>query len=237
MGKTVGVLDVQEDVTDAFDENDANVMRSLAGQVASSIRNAEIFESVQKTLSDLRLAQKRYTEEAWQSRTQTAGHLQHLYGQAVTKASEHLDNIVAKAQALAAESNTTCLAYFDEIDSQALISPVRIRGANVGTVQIHTSDPETIQNEDNRLIIEAVMEQFGQTAESLRLFDETRRKADHEQLTREITDKMRSATNLSDLVRRTAEELNSRFSAQYTLIELGSDHLIAERNNGNGHQD
>ncbi|MCP4360387.1 MAG: GAF domain-containing protein, partial [Chloroflexi bacterium] len=43
-GQVVGVLDVQEDKIGGLDEGDANMLRSLANQVAVAINNARLFE-------------------------------------------------------------------------------------------------------------------------------------------------------------------------------------------------
>jgi signal transduction histidine kinase/ActR/RegA family two-component response regulator len=50
-GQTViGVLDLQSDRLDAFDETDVLVMETLADQVAIAIRNARLYEAVQQEL-------------------------------------------------------------------------------------------------------------------------------------------------------------------------------------------
>lgn len=48
-----------------------------------------------------------------------------------------------------------------------------------------------------------------------------------EQTIREITTQMQTATTLKELVKITAEALNARFSAAYTLIELGLEEITA----------
>jgi hypothetical protein len=53
---------------------------------------------------------------------------------------------------------------------------------------------------------------------------------------REITEKMRSASNLEELLRVTARELGQRFSADYALIELGLESSSSSLEQpGNGH--
>ena len=44
-GEAVGVLDVQQDQENGFDEGDANLLRSLASQVAIAMRNAQLYEA------------------------------------------------------------------------------------------------------------------------------------------------------------------------------------------------
>ena len=56
-GEVVGVLDVQEDEVAALAESDANLLRSLAIQVAVAIRNVRNFETVEAALAESRIAQ------------------------------------------------------------------------------------------------------------------------------------------------------------------------------------
>jgi GAF domain-containing protein len=50
-----------------------------------------------------------------------------------------------------------------------------------------------------------------------------RQQTQREQTIRQITGKIRQATNLQELVRVTAEELAHHFSADYALVELGTE--------------
>jgi signal transduction histidine kinase/DNA-binding NarL/FixJ family response regulator/CHASE3 domain sensor protein len=51
-GEVVGVLDVQEDKIAGLDEGDANLMRSLANQLAVALNNANLFEQIQRALAE-----------------------------------------------------------------------------------------------------------------------------------------------------------------------------------------
>lgn len=53
-GNTLGVLDVQDDMVDRFAESDVNALNTLAGQVASALYTAQLFEEVQETAERLR---------------------------------------------------------------------------------------------------------------------------------------------------------------------------------------
>jgi PAS domain S-box-containing protein len=48
-GQVLGVFDVQHDKTNYFTEGDLNVFSSLAGQVATALRNASLFERLQES--------------------------------------------------------------------------------------------------------------------------------------------------------------------------------------------
>jgi len=57
------------------------------------------------------------------------------------------------------------------------------------------------------------------------LLAQVEQRAHREQTIREITEKMRAATSLDQLIKTAAEELGRRFSAEYTLVDLGIDTL------------
>jgi signal transduction histidine kinase len=51
-GQVVGVLDVQADEIAGLDEGDANMLRSLANQVAIAIKNARLYEQAQQEITE-----------------------------------------------------------------------------------------------------------------------------------------------------------------------------------------
>jgi GAF domain-containing protein len=57
-GQVVGVLDVQEDKVGGLDESDANLLRSLANQVAVALSNARLFEETTQAKEAAELAQE-----------------------------------------------------------------------------------------------------------------------------------------------------------------------------------
>lgn len=54
----VGVLDIQSPQLDDFDENDVMVIETLAGQIATAMENARLYESVQKELNERKRAEE-----------------------------------------------------------------------------------------------------------------------------------------------------------------------------------
>ncbi len=225
-GQVVGVLDVQQDKVAGLDEGDANLLRSVAGQVAVAIRNARLFTEVNTALAEARASQERYIEQAWQ-KTRIAsrflGH--HLY---IKPGAEPLDE--AKQQALSIvrqqaqrQSHPTVVVVDDDERAGSLVAPINLREKTIGALQLYTAQPDRSWSEDDLAVIEAVVDQFAETAENLRLFDETRERAGRERVIREITDKLRAAPNLERLVKIAAEELGQRLSASHAKLELGLD--------------
>ena len=244
-GRVVGVLDVQEDKIAGLDESDANLLRSLANQVAVAIRNARVFAEVEVTLAKTRAAQEQYIGQAWEKvkTTQQAAEYQYhrpsvqLLDETVISQLEQ--EVMQKNQVTVVTVNggdmTGERAASDTSDAEislqdskpdvqnqtALVAPIRLQNQTIGSIQLLEMEGQHHWDELELALVQTVAEQVAQSAENLRLFEETRQRAGREQTIRQITDKMRTATNLNDLVKITAKELGQLFSTDYTLIELG----------------
>jgi PAS domain S-box-containing protein len=57
-GEVIGVLDVQSDKVNAFDEQDVYIIKIMADQAAIAIENAKLFERAAKELADREIAEK-----------------------------------------------------------------------------------------------------------------------------------------------------------------------------------
>lgn len=192
--QVVGVLDVQSDKIGGLDEGDANLLRSLANQVAVGIRNARQFAQVETALAEARAAQQRYLEQSWDKVKTLPRSGRHHYTRPNAPAWDRAD---------------------------ALAKSVELQNTPIGMVQLSPNSPDQVWTEDDLAIVEAVSEELAQTAETLRLFEETRERASREQTIREITDKLRAAPNIEQLVSMATEELGKHLSVSYAELELG----------------
>jgi len=96
---------------------------------------------------------------------------------------------------------------------------------------------------DERLIFQQLQEPVAAVVASRRAYltqEESRtqseRRAQQEQTIREITEKMRSAVNLEQLVKITATELGQHLSAEYAMVDLGVDDTSSPSNQPNGNK-
>ncbi len=197
----VGVLDVQEDKIAGLDEGDENLLRSLASQVAIAIRNAQLFARVEQSLAEAQSLQARYVERIWDKHkigTQT-GRYHYI----------RADNEVLEANGLDRES------------SEDMKTPVMLRDREIGYLQIHAGSGQQNWTNDELAIIEAVVEQLAQAAENIRLFDETRERADYERLVSEITQKIRQSPNLDVLAMTASEAISAVLGVSGGVVYLG----------------
>jgi GAF domain-containing protein len=88
-------------------------------------------------------------------------------------------------------------------------------------------------------LLTAIANQAAITIQNVRQFEETQRRARREQTIREITERIRTAANLEQLLKITATELSRRFDAEYALVDLGleatNQPIARPEANGSGH--
>ena len=226
--QVVGVLDVQEDEITGFDEGDANLLRSLANQVAVAIRNARLFQQVQTALAETRTSHEQYLERGWQKARTAAKSGQYHYTRPDALPLDETILAEVRQQALTQKQPTVItLDHYDELEKeqsypeQPLVAPIAVRKKTIGALQLYPATAGQQWTEDDLVIITAVVDQLAQSAESLRLFDETRQRASREQIVREITDKLRQAPTLEELAKTASEELSKALGVSHSVVRVG----------------
>ncbi|MFC1976449.1 substrate-binding domain-containing protein [Chloroflexota bacterium] len=233
-GEVLGVLDVQHSVASSLTPEDVNLLQSIADQVAIGLQNARLFTEVETALTEIRAAHERYLEQSWKKdRVRSRGEQYH-YAQPDAPSLDEAIIVEAKQQALTRDRPTAITIDGSETSEEAsweapvhsqqsIVAPVTLRDKTIGALHIHPVNDDQQWTEDDLAVVEAVIDQLTQTAESLRLFEDTRERAGREQTIRQITENMRAATSLDELVKIAAEELGQRFLAKYAHVKLGID--------------
>jgi GAF domain-containing protein/HAMP domain-containing protein len=226
-GQVVGVLDVQEDEIGGLDESDANLLRSLANQVAVAIRNARLFAEVETALAEAQVAQQRYAEQTWTKASTTHQGAEYYYHRPGVQALDEAvvdrleKEVLGRSQAAVVQEVSTDQPGGDE--TSALMASIKIQDQMIGMIQLHDTEHPRQWSELDVALVQAIAEQVAQTAENLRLFEETRQRAGRERVIREITDKLRAAPNLNTLVNVAARELGEQLGVPHLLFELGRE--------------
>lgn len=225
--EVVGVLDVIQDKIAALDDGHESALRSLASQVAVAMRNARIFAEIEQALQQARQVQARYTEQSW-SDAKTRQHKRQMFQPAGSPPPP--EELRAKLKQLALSQQKATPVTIEESDlveanpkPVALISPVRLGDQAIGTLQLHRTENNAGQwSEGDLALVEAVLDQVAQTAENLRLFDETRERANYERTVGEITRKLRQAPNLETLTKVASEALGQVLGVSGGTVSLYS---------------
>jgi PAS domain S-box-containing protein len=108
----------------------------------------------------------------------------------------------------------------DGRQTAAIVAPIALRGQVIGTLNLQDLARDRNWTNEEIALVEAVSEQLGLTVENLRLFDDTQRTATREQLTRQITDRMRAAPDVDSIIQTGLTELAKALQVSRTYVKL-----------------
>ncbi len=216
--QVLGMLGIQSFTTPrAYGEHDRDLLVALANQTAIAIANARLFEQTQAALAEVEATQRHYIQQAWSEYTRAT----EVSGYEQTEAGLVLldDALLPEVQQAMREQRTTILEGDDGVS--VLVVPVTLRGHPLGALGFRIEEGVDRWSVDDVALAEEVGEQFALAAENIRLLDETQRRAARERLTRDITDKMRRAASIEDIVQTAVDELFGALGPSHAFARLG----------------
>lgn len=192
-----GALDVQSVETNAFSEEDVNILSVLADQVSIAIQNARSYQQSREALEQAELATAQMIEQQWS---------QFLGKQNINQ--YYFDGVEA--------SQTV------KIDKQEnnLAIPLILRGAQIGTLRLSTTDPNKIWDEDEVAIAQATAERTALAIENARLLLEAQKRATKERTISEISTKIGNSISLKSILETTIQELGNTLPGADIAIQF-----------------
>lgn len=216
--RVLGVLYGQAGPEIGVDEGTINIWRSLANQVAVAINNAHRFAETERSLAEARSLQEQYIQRTWQTRAEREQ--EHTYQRQGEP--ELPEPIKAQLKQLAQSQQQAAPVRPEEgADYTAVVAPIKLQNQVIGTMEFHELNQSRRWSEQELSLVQVIADQVAQTAENLRLFDETRERAAREATIREISDKLRAAPTLDRLLETAARELGQQLGVRHTVLELG----------------
>jgi GAF domain-containing protein len=227
----IGVLDVQSIISSAFQEEDIEVLSTLADQVAIAIQNARTYEKMQELLEQAQKMSGVHVEDAWrllQSEETTAGF--RIAGGLVNRLTHPLTTVHVK------KAITEQQTVVEDGKDASLAVPIRLRNEVIGVMDIRAHD-EHDWDEDEVDIAEAVADRLSLALETSLLLKSTQRRAELERITADISGKIGATTQFDSILRTAAEELSRVLGGSEVLVQIQPDTLETKtglaRNNGN----
>jgi GAF domain-containing protein/HAMP domain-containing protein len=218
-GRVIGGMSVQSTEPQAFDDAHVAVMQTVADQVAVAIDNAHLFTETEAALEEAEATYQRYVRQAW---AQYAPTIPSTHYETRRRGAALLgDQVLPEVQQALERQGTVMITGDGQTQHSALVAPVTLRGGEIiGALGVHDDEGTRQWTRDDVALIEAITERLGMAAENLRLFDQTRRRAAREQLAHEITDRMRSAIDLDNLLQVTIREMSTVLDTSSAFVQL-----------------
>jgi GAF domain-containing protein/HAMP domain-containing protein len=209
-GSTIGALDIQSMETNAFSNEDVEVLSTLADQVSLAIQNARLFDQTQKALSEAEAIYRQSISDTWSRMPQE----QKLTGFRYTASGAiPLDGTETPEQPDGKKDGKIAL----NSERQTVSVPIILRGETIGTLSVQVPKQERVKT-DQMDLIRAVADRVALSAENARLFEETTRRAERERIVSDITTKIRSSIDPQEMIKTAVEELQRALGA--TRVEI-----------------
>ncbi len=214
----IGVLDVQSDRPQAFNEDDIAIMQVMADQLATAIERARLLQEVERNLKELENAYGQFTHDNWKKLTDETptGSMGYRFDNVRLERISELPDLAGDA--LSTGSVISSNGRHAGIEKERSVAiPIKLRGQTIGVVSLKLKegyDQNTIS------IIEAATERLASAMESARLYEEARLRADREQAISRVTTAISSSTGYEQILQTTVKEIGSILSDTEVAIQI-----------------
>jgi GAF domain-containing protein len=223
--RVIGVLDVQSIQPEAFSEENLSVLQMLADQVALALDNAQLLQQVRASLEAERRVSGALGADAWAEIARTRPELSQRYDP-LGILPEHKQWRAEMKQAL--NKGETIIGQSEKGEAQTtprttLSIPLKPRAdVSIGVLDAHAPEGMT-WTRDEIAALETLAEQLAVALDSARLYEDSRRRAIYQQMTREIADSIRSATSVEQAVQRAVQEMGRVLKASEMVARIGTE--------------
>ncbi|HEU0293282.1 MAG TPA: GAF domain-containing protein [Anaerolineales bacterium] len=212
----IGALDVQSKQPNAFNQEDIQILSTLADQVSIAIENARQHEETRRALVESESLSRQFIQSGWSrfARSQSIEGIRHT-GAKSTLLYRKSGNENGKGQ-----SGTGQL--WPRGRGAVLALPVKLRGEVIGTVDIRSPENQK-WDQDELDIVNAILERAAIAMENARLLTESQKLAAKERTIGEISAKISAQSEIEELLKTAAQELGRSLPGMEISIQLAKE--------------
>ena len=213
--KVIGVLDVQSTLSSAFKDEDANLLSTLANQIAIVIKNVVTHER-----SEFPFPSQNTNKPGEQliRRQKQDGYSYHPDG-TITTAIPANDTSLDQA---IASGETVILAQPSKDNPPTLAVPVKFRERVIGIIHIESVETNRRWTEDEIALVQAISDRAAFALENARLFEDTARRAEQEETIARVTTQIGASSDFNRILQTTIQELGQVLGTSRSYIQLGT---------------
>ncbi len=198
----IGVLDIQSLESNAFSEDDVELFSVLADQISVAIQNAQSLNKAQHALQEADLATRQLTGQAWR---------------------EFVRGVAVKGFYFDGSGSKPLKETMKISEKGSLKIPVRIHGQEIASLVLEPSDPDGQWSEDEIAMAQAAAERAALALENARLLEDAQRRAAKERAIGEISAKISAQSDIDELLKTAALELNRTLPGTEIAIQFGKE--------------
>ena len=228
----IGVLDVQSEQPQAFNEDDVAIMQVMADHLATAIERTRLLQEVERNLKELENAYGNFTRENWKKLTDgtLTGSLGYRFDNVRLERITELPQLASVALSSGRPVNSN--GKYSQTDQERSIAiPIKLRGQTIGVVNLKLKegyDPNTIS------IVESAAERLASAMESARLYEEARLRADREQSISRVTTAISASTGFEQILQTTVREIGDILGDTEVAIQILDEPPAVKRATGQG---
>lgn len=196
----IGALDVQSKLTNAFTEEDVNILSVLADQVSIAIQNARSFQQSLEALDKAERAASQLSEQQWSR-----------FSEHQARTGFHFDGV-----------DTREITSRPNIQPNNIAIPIIVRGVQIGTLKLSTPDPERKWDNNELALAQATAERTALAIETARLLQDAQKRASKERTIGQISAKLGNLVNIDNIVQTTIQELGNNLPGTEVAIQFTS---------------
>ncbi|MBN1487807.1 MAG: GAF domain-containing protein [Anaerolineae bacterium] len=177
-GEVLGILNVQSQDTEAFNEEDVDTLQLMADQVTIALSNARLLDQTKGALGELEELQEDYTRRGW---ARLAARLR-------PKAYEYNRVDVSPVPPFPVPSDLRQGRVSHKVvmdgGMPVMLEPMRVKDQVVGYLGL--SDPQRIWTAEEIALVESISDQVGLALDGARLFEDAQRTARQQALLNQV---------------------------------------------------
>jgi GAF domain-containing protein/HAMP domain-containing protein len=236
-GEVLGALTVQSREYGIFDQDVLRVLQIMADQVAAALDNAQLYAQSQSALEMSSRVYGELNRQAWEDILRFQPEIKvrsDRYGVSIlssgtrhsggpddgrTGVADNLGTSTSEAS-VASEASMTENETIQKESRPLLSVSIKGRGGVIGALETYKASPDAEWSPDEIAMLEEIAERVGQALDSARLYRDTQRSAIREQLTTEITARIREEVEVEAILQRAIEELGRALGAKRATVQL-----------------
>lgn len=234
-GQVLAAISVQSSQIGTFDDATVATLQTMADQIAVALDNARLFAEVQQALEMSRRAYGQLSRQAWADLLHSRPEWGYRYARGsvaqadgdwtpeMRAALQSGQPVVQKLQAAKEGAPAAGEHRGAGREGPTLALPLRVRDEVIGVLSFSKESEGEVWTNDQVEVLQRLVDQLGAALESAQLFRDTQRRAAREQAIRQVTEQVRSAVDVEQVLRNAVTELARAIGAPRAYVRLGTE--------------
>ncbi len=217
--QVIGALDVQSRQELAFTKEDLDMLQTIADQLAAAIARINLVESLRTKITELETRFAIVTRQTWQTfLRQTRRPTAFRFSPTLHTLTPGEGASSQEAQLALQRGHAITATRTDETTHTTIAIPIKSRDQVLGVLDVQLETANVLP--DTQKILETATARLGVALENARLLEELQSRAEREHLVSDISSKIRSTSQVDQILQTAAEQLGRALGVSQVIVQL-----------------